>query len=106
MYGVMRAVAADFTGRGRLDIAAVSYLPPEWYPRRQEQKLDAVVYLEQVAPGRFVRHRLETGTCDHLTCAAGDLFNDGRVHLVTGAFSLNPTSQGAAGVRIWENPGR
>ena len=48
MYGAMRAVAAEFRpGSGRKDIVAVSCLPPEFYPQRKEQKLDAMVFLEQ-----------------------------------------------------------
>ena len=34
-------------------------------------------------PGRFVRHSLETITCDHSTCDLGDFDADGRVDLVT-----------------------
>src|SRR5207244_13397568 len=60
MYGVESAVAADVTGHGRPDVVAVSYLPEDQFPQREELKLDAVVLLEQPAPGRFVRHSLES----------------------------------------------
>src|SRR5207245_8819030 len=70
MYGVHRAVAADFSGAGRKDIVGVNFLPIEGFRQRSEQKLDSVIYLEQVAPGRFVRHSLETVTCNHTTCVA------------------------------------
>jgi hypothetical protein len=86
MYGAARAVAADFRGTGRHDIVAVSCLPPEFFPQRTKRNLDAMIYLEQTAPGRFVRHALEKATCDHFTCAAGDLFGTGKVQLVTGNF--------------------
>ena len=46
--------------------------------------LDAVIVLEQTAPGRFVRHSLEAVTCDHSTCDLGDFDADGKVDLVTG----------------------
>jgi hypothetical protein len=70
---------------------AVGFLPPEGYPQRQEQKLDAVIYLEQTAPGTFVRHSLEAGSCDHVTCAVGDLYGTGRLDVVVGTFSPQKT---------------
>jgi hypothetical protein len=108
MYGVTRAVAADFTGRGRKDIVAVSLLAAEAFPQRKELQLDAVILLEQTAPGEYVRHSLETAACDHFTCAAGDLYNDGTTHLVTGSFSLTGEFTIDRAVTIWENggPGR
>jgi hypothetical protein len=105
MYGVMRALAADFTGKGRKDIVAVSFLEADDYPSRQGLDLDAVVLLEQVAPGQFVRHSLETVTCDHFTCAVGDIFDDGTVHLVTGSFGFNEGHKTSPAVTVWENPG-
>jgi hypothetical protein len=102
MYGVHRAVAADFRGAGRPDIVAVSYLPPDRFPRRTELGLDAVIYLEQTEPGRFERHSLETVTCDHVTCAAGDVFGTGRIDLVTGAFVYAPAGHA---ITIWKNQG-
>src|SRR5262249_21185156 len=84
MYGIGRAVAADFAGTGRLDVAAVSYLPDKFFPRRDALHLDAVVLLEQAAPGKFLRHTLESVTCDHLTCAVGDVYGDGKLDLVVG----------------------
>jgi hypothetical protein len=105
MYGVMRAVAADFRGVGRKDVVAVSYLPAERFPRRGELKLDAVVLLEQQAPGKFVRHPLQAGTCDYLSCAVGELDGDGVTHLVTGRFSPAETATVQDAVVIWRNPG-
>jgi hypothetical protein len=102
LYGAYRAVAADFAGKGRMDIVAVSYLPAEKYPRRADRRLDAVIYLEQGTPGHFTRHALETATCDHVTCAAGDLFDRGRVDLVIGNLTTSP----APPVAIWKNSER
>jgi hypothetical protein len=102
MYGVHRAVAADFRGIGRPDIVAVSYLPPDRFTRRKELGLDALIYLEQTAPGRFARHSLETVTCDHVTCAAGDVFGTGRIDLVTGNLVYHPADHAIA---VWRNQG-
>jgi hypothetical protein len=103
MYGAMRAVAADFRGSGRMDIVTVSCLPPEIFPQRDRRKLDALVYLEQVEPGRFVRHVLEHGSCDHFTCAAGDLDGSGRPQLVVGNFCWSKAHRHEDAVTIWKN---
>ncbi len=89
MYGVHRAIAADVDGDGDLDIVAVSYLPADHFPQRRQQNLEAIVLLEQVAPGRFVRHTLATRSCDHVTCALGDLFGSGHIDIVTANFTLD-----------------
>ncbi len=102
MYGVHRAVVADFTGTGKKDIAAVAFLPEEGFPRRREQGLDSVILLEQTTPGRYARHTLESGTCDHVTCAVGDVFGSGRVDLVTGYFGPAQTD---AVLTVWKNLG-
>jgi hypothetical protein len=102
MYGVHRAVAADFRGNGKLDIAAVCYLPGDRFPTRRPLRLDSVIYLEQTAPGEFARHSLETITCDHVTCAAGDVFGTGKIDLVTGALVFDRAENA---LTIWKNLG-
>jgi hypothetical protein len=101
MCGVHRAVAADFDGDGRLDVLAVSFLPRKVFP--QQKDFDSVVLLRQVAPGKFERHALKRGGCDHVTCAAGDLFGEGRVDFVTGNFAL--FEQASDSVTLWRNRG-
>jgi hypothetical protein len=104
MYGVHRAIAADFRGTGQPDIVAVGYLPVHGFPEREQQQLDAIVYLEQTELGKFGRHTsLEAGTCDHVTCAAGDIFGTGKIDLVTGNFMSPRLTQS---VSVWKNQGR
>jgi hypothetical protein len=105
MYGAMRAVAADFTGKGKMDVIAVSFLPEGVFPERKKLDLDSIIYLEQIGPGRFIRHSLEKIHCDHLTCAAGDLFGNGRIDFVTGNHLLKEESAAPEAVEIWENQG-
>lgn len=102
LHGVHRAVAADLSGRGRKDVVAVSFLPGEGFPGREKQKLDAVLFLEQIKPGDFACHSLESGSCDHVTCAVGDLYGSGRQDLVTANFTSMRIDHA---VTIWKNLG-
>jgi hypothetical protein len=106
MYGAMRAVAADLTGTGKMDIVAVSFLPEDRFPRRKELQTDSVILLEQTAPGTFVRHSLETVTCDHVTCDLGAWDGDGKIHMVTGNFSFTDKDSIPNAITLWRNLGR
>jgi hypothetical protein len=103
MYGVHNAVAARITGGKLPDVVAVSFLPADKFPEREDRKADAVVLFEQVAPGQFERHTLAAGSCDAVVCAAADLYGTGRFDVVVGNFS-SPTSNNP--VTIWKNGGK
>jgi hypothetical protein len=108
MYGVHRAVAADLCGDGKLDVAAVCFLPAgptreEGFPERETLHPDSCIVLRQTNPLQFERHALENTSCDHVTCAAGDLYGTGRMDIVVGNFSPH---QMMPAITIWRNRGR
>jgi hypothetical protein len=103
MYGIHRAVAGPITGSGRMDIAAVSFLPVEGFPDRKKRKADAVVVFEQTALGKFARHSLATVDCDHVSCVLGDVFGTGRLDLVVGNFGSRTEDRP---VLVWRNLGK
>jgi hypothetical protein len=107
MYGVHRAVAADLCGDGKLDVAAVGFLPegptPEdGFTERDRLKQDAFIVLRRTGQDAFERHSLEDTACDHVTCAAGDLCGTGRADVVVGNFSPR---KAMPAITIWKNLG-
>jgi hypothetical protein len=103
LYGVHRAVAGKVTGSGLNDIVAVSYLPAEHFPQRQGLDLDAIILLEQTAPGQFVRHTIASKTCDYVTCVLGDVSGSGRLDIITANFTMDDR---AGSLAILKNLGR
>ncbi len=103
LYGAHRALAADLCGAGKMDVAAVSFLPQEHFPQRRKRNLDALVLLERTGPDAFARHPLETVNCDAVTCAVGDVFGSGRNDIVTAVFSSKKSEHA---VTIWKNLGQ
>jgi hypothetical protein len=101
MYGVMRAVAADFTGRGKKDIIAVSLLSAGQFSQRKQLQLDSVILLEQTGPSEYARHSLERAACDHFTCAVGDIYDTGITNLVTGSFCFDDGTKLDQAITIW-----
>jgi len=97
--GVERARAADLDGDGDLDIVACTFVPSA------EEKGPAVlpdppslVWLEQTAPGLFVRHTLERAG-HHVSLDIADYDRDGDMDLVVGSFQ----GGGAVALEVWEN---
>jgi hypothetical protein len=106
MHGASRAVAADFDGDGDQDVAAVSFLPSPLFPERETLRLPSVVLFEQRAKKQFLMHVVETGTCDHYSCTAGDWDGDGRVDLAVANFSWDGSRPMRDAAVLWRNAGR
>jgi Tfp pilus assembly protein PilF len=105
MYGASRAVAADFDGDKDLDVVAVSFLPRLEFPDRETLRLPSVLFCEQTAIGQFKTYALETGACDHFSCAAGDWDGDGRIDFAVGNFSWKRSQQFGDATILWKNVG-
>ena len=106
MHGVSRAVAADFDGDGDHDIAAVSFLPVSLFPDRDRLHLPSVAIFEQQSKMGFVMHTLESGTCDHYSCAAGDWDADGRIDLAVTNFISSGSPAVPDAATLWRNIGK
>jgi hypothetical protein len=100
-------VAVDVDGDGLLDVLAVSFLPKEFMRHAiPEKHPDSIILLHQTAPGKFTRYALETSKNNHVTCAAGDLDGDGKIHLVTGDCFVYPlVGNPIPALSVWRNLG-
>jgi hypothetical protein len=100
MPGAQRAQAVDLDGDGDLDIVATAMIAGG----EMNARLASLVWLEQVKPGVFERHTIETGSPYHATLDVGDYNGDGRPDILVGWFAF--AKPFATWVDIWENHGR
>jgi hypothetical protein len=61
----------------------------------------ALVWLEQVKAGEFVRHTLERKPPRHATLDLGDMEGDGDLDIITGNFTTD--TRAMPSVEVWEN---
>jgi hypothetical protein len=85
LSGACRIRAADLDLDGDLDLVVSAFLPSEVKPNSATpDKWASLVLLEQVGPGRFVRHTLETGYPYHASLEIADFDHDGDLDLAVG----------------------
>ena len=100
MPGVHRALAADLDGDGDLDVAACAMLEETLQTPTPAEGYVSLLWLEQVAPDRFVQHRLDGTPCLSAAMDLGDFDGDGDIDLAVGGFS---TRDAVAPLTIWWN---
>lgn len=93
--------AGDLDGDGDLDLVVVALLPGDAQKAHPAGTFDSVIWLEQVADGEFVGHRLEQDSCTHAACELLDWDADGDLDLLVG--ELHPTSVADGKLTLFRN---
>lgn len=124
MPGAYRALAADMTGNGHLDIVASAHMPERTETSTSETGVsgghheagnheagneellegplppETLIWLEQVRPGEFVPRGLGRSRRGHMAMALGDFDGDGHIDIAVGHFGNDPSGQDAW-LTIW-----
>ncbi len=103
--GAHRALPADVDLDGDLDLAVCAFVPEKLRGLVGQDHLQAVIWLEQTAPGEFVRHLIDRDDPCHAAMTVCDLDGDGDSDLVTGAFREQPGGSRAA-LTVYRNTGK
>lgn len=87
--GATKAVAADFKGNGRNDIAVIAF-----FPDLKNNPAEGFTYLEQDKPMHFLPHNLPINKNGRWICMdVKDYNKDGKLDIILGNFSLGFINQ-------------
>ena len=95
--GAYSPAVADLTGSGRPDIVACCGFNDWSHPEAV-----SLMCFENEGSGRFTPRVLAHFPTHLVVLKAADLFNDGRIELVTGAFMFYPPYEHVSRVTLWE----
>jgi FG-GAP-like repeat len=100
--GVFGAKAGDLDGDGDLDIVACAFLAGG--SEVDDSDMPALVWLEQVKPGRFERRTLARRPPRHATLDLADVNSDGALDILVGNFTSDPVDM--PWLELWVNKGK
>jgi len=101
MPGAYKAIARDFDGDGKIDIAAISF-----FPDYASEKSLSFVFLENIGGMHFRASTFPDADRGRwLTMEAGDIDGDGKVDLVLGSFAQMDSQGDQSSKARWHQPG-
>ena len=104
--GAYRALAGDVDLDGDLDVIAAVWVEPRVrFINPAVKRWASLVCLEQISPGEFVRHTLETDFPWHAVMEMADFDGDGDLDLALGSHSRQPTLRLPYWLAVWWNQG-
>ena len=103
--GVHRALPADIDLDGDMDIVAAAILPQQTLRAARRDDLQALIWLEQTAPGEFSRHLIQGGSPIYASVFLADTDQDGDMDVVAGCFDESKR-EGALLLHVFANSAR
>jgi hypothetical protein len=97
--GAYSPVVVDLNGDGRPDMVACSGFN-DWNDRQAV----SLMAFENDGRGGFIPRVLARDPTHLIVVKAADMFNDGRIELVTGAFMFYPPYDRISRITLWEHP--
>jgi len=96
--GAFSPIAVDLRGSGHMDIVATSCFN-DW----SDKDAVSLMAFENDGHERFTPRILARAPTHLVVVKAADMFNDGRIELVTGSFAFYPPYDHVSRVTLWEH---